>query len=604
MTSVARSPYRAEVGWSGYATGLFTIGTSLIGGPDTLGSGLYSEAFTGLYDNVSADLDRITISRGRDDTLANMVAGEASIFLRDPNGFYSPQSPTSPLAATMEDRLHPARISAKTAPPLPYYQPLFYGYAKRIVWEPQGRRGITQIELVDLFYWLERARPKIAATGTTTTGAAIGKVLDAIGWPTTAALRDLDVGDTIPDFSADGSVTGLDLIAGLLEAERGVFYIGPSGIPAYESRHARTLRAASTVAIQNVMTRAQPSVDFGLIRNSVSVIRTQTAFEAFVTDPASILKVGPADLAAISTPYLSSDAQATALATWLLSQVKQPRSPMRSLTIDNREAALKAAMLFANLVDRWTVQEGRGGTNGDYFIEHLAHTIEFGRGTRHSLALLLSEATGVAAFQIGVSRLVAIVTNFLTNPSLELDLASWNTWFSTITRGLKGQGGFTDHEPVFGEYMGRCTYTGGGTEYSADQDGLISGATAGRVFTFTNYVYCSAANVGKNLDMKLREAGGAAGTAQTIVSNALVAGWQRLAVTRTIVQNDRTSLKCLIERNGGLVTGEWFDFDGAQLEESPTANVYVDGSLPGCSWTGTPHASTSRKVLGGDVLVY
>lgn len=601
MASVYRSPYRVEVSWTSATLGLFTIGTSLIGSTDTLGSAPYLEFFGGEYDDVSDDVARATFSRGRGDTLTEMDAGEASVFLRDPTGFYSPQNPASPLATTIDDRLHPARISAKTPPPLPYFTPLFYGYVKRIVWEPQGKRGVTQLELVDFFYWLARVFPVIASTGPTTTGGAIGLILDAAGWPTASSLRNLDVGDSIPDFSATGAASGLDLIAGLLEAERGVFFIGPDGIPNYESRHARTLRTTPSRTITNVMTRVAPSADLGLIRNRVRVKRTQTSYVATASDVASSRKVGWSDLAQIDTPYLSADSQADALAAWLLSQVKQPRSPVRGLTIDNREQALYEAMIFANLVDRWTVQEAKGGTGGDYYVERLAHSIDFTAKGRHTLELLLSEASGVQAFQIGVSRLAAVLTNLLTNPSLETDLTNW---FVTNSVNSRLVGTIEDHVAWSGEFFGRCYAIGLPAAYSTASLLALIGATAGRIFTFAPYVWVPVSSAGKNLNVYLLEAGGASGSDWTMTSYALVAGWQRLTVTRTIAQNDRTSLYGLIERSVAIDAGEYFDWDAAQLEELAVASAYFDGSSPGAAWTGTPHASTSTKIVGGDVLVY
>ena len=87
------------------------------------------------------------------------------------------------------------------------------------------------------------ARPIIAATGPTTTGAAIGIILDSVGW-TEPGMRSLDVGDAIPDFSADGTKTALELIEELLVAERGILFVNGSGVVVYRSRNARASQAS------------------------------------------------------------------------------------------------------------------------------------------------------------------------------------------------------------------------------------------------------------------------------------------------------------------------------------------------------------------------
>lgn len=404
MTSVAKAAIKAEIEWASSAAGILTVAVDdadVTGGviaandadlaAGVIPTGDWTATFGGVYDNVSARVRRASVSRGRNSRLDEMSAGSGTLDLRDHTGIFNPANPTSPLAGAIESRLHPARLTWIVGG---IETPLFSGWARHIAWEPTGRRGVAQIELVDLFYWIEGSFPTIVATGPTTTGAAIGLLLDAISWLEPEA-RSLDVGDSIPDFVADGSRSALSLIGELLEAERGVFYISAGGVATYEDRHARASRSSSGT-IADRMSRIVGSVDFDLVYNRVLVERTQTSYVAEAIDSASrspATGVGPSDLPKITTPYLESDAQAENLADWILPIVVSPKPPIRSLRIDHRDADLLTQIVTRELVDRVTIQEGEGGTDGDYHVERMEIRIEAQPVRKISADWLLSQAS-------------------------------------------------------------------------------------------------------------------------------------------------------------------------------------------------------------------
>lgn len=399
MAAVARASYNCYVSWLAYNLGLFTIGTSTLSGTDVFGTSPLDSTFNGTYDNVSTRLADATVSRGRDNNLDVLLAGNANIDLRDPTGIYNPENTAGPLYGQLEDRLHPVKLTATYAGTT---YGLFYGWVRKFHWQPQGRRGITQLECVDLFYWLDRARPVIASTGATTTGAAIGKILDAVG-ATDPGMRNLSVGDNIPDFSADGSKSGLELIRALLDAERGLFYIDGSGVATYVSRIAR-ITAASLATIADKMSDLQPGVDTDQAYTRITVVRTQSGYKAIAYDSVGVSKWGYNDLPEIDTAYLLSDAQTDQLSIWVLNQNLSARPPVRDFQLDNREAALLTQLLARKLVDRVTVTDSRGGNNGDFYIDRADHSIN-GRSGRHACRWLLSKRSGPAPFVIGTSTL-------------------------------------------------------------------------------------------------------------------------------------------------------------------------------------------------------
>lgn len=425
MARVARAVYQLQVAWNAYSAGLLSFDNSTFGGTDVFGVTPLDVSFGGTYDDVSTRLRRATWGRGRDDNLATMLAGDAMFELRDPGwtdgggwhpGLYNPNNPASPLYGQLEDRLHPVRWTAQLAGTT---YGLFAGWGRRFAWEPQGRRGILQLECVDLFYWLERARPVISsagsltaavygvgvygdsaygsATGVWTTGSAIAAILDAVGL-TDPAMRDLDAGDVIPDFYADGSLNGLELIEKLLEAERGVFFVSGTGKATYRSRLSR-LTKTSAWTLADRMIGAAPALDFDQAKTRVTVRRVNglgdVTYTAIAVSSAPFVgKIGVSDLPTIDTYYLSSNAQADALAAWVLAQVQTPRAPLYDFTIDNRESDLLAQILSRELIDKITATEVSGGTSGAYHIDRMNHTYEGGPDDgRHSVDWLLSKAS-------------------------------------------------------------------------------------------------------------------------------------------------------------------------------------------------------------------
>lgn len=390
MTSVSRATLEVYVEWGSFAAGSLAIATNdadaTVGSIATddadIAAGVlqaddWTASFAGAYDNVSARVATATIERGRDDLFTEMLAGTANLSLRDPDGIFNHANALSPLYGLIDDRLHPVLIKLTRAG---VTRARFYGLTRRVTWQPTGRKGTASIECVDLFYYLQRARPVIAATGATTTGAAIALILNAIQWIDPSA-RVLATGDPIPDFSADGSRTALELIGELLEAERGVFYVDGTGRAIYEDRYARELRPVETTIVDR-MTHLAPEVDFDLIRNRVRVTRLDAAgveiYTAEAVDADSVSRFGYSDFPEIQTTYLASNAAADALAAGILPLVVLPSSPIREFTVDGRDPDLLDAILDLDLLDRFQLQELEGGTVAGVHVERFKITVTGG----------------------------------------------------------------------------------------------------------------------------------------------------------------------------------------------------------------------------------
>jgi hypothetical protein len=188
------------------------------------------------------------------------------------------------------------------------------------------------------------------------------------------------------------------------------------------------------------------------------------------------------------------------------------------------------------------------------------------------------------AVQIGEAT-----TNVVTNPSFETGVAYW-TWYNTAATRSSA-------DSYVGEYCAVLESDTVGNPYIYNAGTGLT-VSAGTTWTFTAWVKAGTSSaVGKTVQINLREAGGAAGAATTTTSATLTDEWQRVAVTRTIVEADRTAINHWIYM-ANVTAGPKMLVDAVQLEQKAYATPYCDGSMGnGHSWSGTAHASTSSRTV-------
>jgi len=395
--------YAFEVAWGGSVEGVFRIGVSTVGGTDTI-SGWPADAG---FESVTDDTVGFYTQRGRSDDQAQLMAGTATIRLRDQSGKFNPSNTGSSLSPNVV----PFKAVRITATFSGTEYPLFYGFITSIDSDPSPQAPFATLECADLFAWLTQRSPTIASTGTTTTGAAIGSVLDEISWPNT--LRDLGTGDTIDDFSADGTATSLELIRELLEAEMGTFYIASDGKATFKDRNARFQSSASSSSIdgasETLMTfQSTNMVD--TIFNSATVTRTGgTAQTASDTDSKNTF--GQRDLGALTTPYVADDAAALSRAKLRVLKFKDPKTP--AVAGMESSSSTTAAMLARELGDRVTITEPFGNTDKQYWVEAIEHTSEAHAGAQRHLTQWRLSETPTSAAQIPVIINVTGVGNYI-----------------------------------------------------------------------------------------------------------------------------------------------------------------------------------------------
>ncbi|MFH0900680.1 MAG: hypothetical protein V2A73_08640 [Pseudomonadota bacterium] len=358
--------YSVEVAWSGRLTGVFTIGTSTIGGTDLIGG-----TFGGnVFDTITDDVREVHITRGRQSDMEYTTQGKCTLRLKDSNGTYNPENAGSSLANYL-DVMKPVRVRA-------VYDgttyDLFNGYISSIEHEPGRGAQVSTIEAVDFFEWLQMSKPTIATQTNKTVSYLIGLILDAVGL-TSSHMRNLSTShNTVPSWTADGSATALSLIEGLLEIDRGVFYVAKDGRATYVD-HGTLYSSAVLATITGAEVGSlRARIDKDQVINGQTVTRTGGVAQTY-TDATSRRLRGYREGSSIESAYLATDSQALILAKWLVNLLKQPRGTPRRVRLSNKDATNLEQILARELGDVVAIDESVGGTDVTGHTWQIEHNI-------------------------------------------------------------------------------------------------------------------------------------------------------------------------------------------------------------------------------------
>lgn len=376
---IAGTPW-VKVAWSGQLTGVITVGSYVVGSTDVVGGTFGYNVF----DDISSDVYSVTIRRGRTSDRGAMTMGTADLVLLDETGKYNPKN----AASTLYDYLKPRRPLKITETYSGTEYGLHYGFTDDIRHDPVAKK--SYIKTVDLFDRLARHKPTIAATGATNVGAAIGLVLDARGW-TVPGMRALDTGHAIPNFEADASKAGSQYITDLLAADLGTFFVDGDGITTYHSLSRRYARGSVVAAWTAAMVGgAQPGTSGRRIVNYQSVTRTG-GVEQIAQDTDSQHEYDIGEGSAVSSGYLSSDAQALDCGKWLVTVGKDPLNPTNQLVMVNADEDRLLQILGRDIGDYVSAVVDNDGNTVSGWIDGLE--IQLGPGDHHRATYYLTEKT-------------------------------------------------------------------------------------------------------------------------------------------------------------------------------------------------------------------
>lgn len=366
------------------AAGIFILGESVLGGPDVLGTVSWVE--------VTDDVRSLTYTGGFSDDTSGAAPGTSRLVLDNSGGSYDPtvaESPVSlaeaypatdrypstgdypmpapvvgPTEASQVDVGKPVRVSFTWADGT---YAAFTHRVKRIILDA-GYDPTVTFECVDGLEALGRAPigeladPAFAGD---TADQRITRILDLAQWPT--GMRSLETGlMTLAETTLGGQA--LPLAQEVADTEQGHLFIDPEGRVVFHNRThiytaARSLTVQATVTDQggaNVeAVELTVTKDWDRIYNQASVTRTGGVEQVYV-DAASVAKYGPLQYPGQVGTLAPSDADAYALASWLVSQYATPRTEVRQVVIDATAQGMWATLLPLRLFDRIRVVRDYG----------------------------------------------------------------------------------------------------------------------------------------------------------------------------------------------------------------------------------------------------
>lgn len=169
--------------------------------------------------------------------------------------------------------------------------------------------------------------------------------------------------------------------------------------------------------------------------------------------------------------------------------------------------------------------------------------------------------------------------NLITNPSFETDMSSWNQYGGNPAASLAQSTDYAYVGTKSAKIINAPAASGGG--YHGGMQYNFGALIVGRQYTVSAYVRGVAG--GENVNIYI----GQSDNPQQ--SFTMSNGWSRISLTFTHLGTGSD-----VYIRSGTANATWYA-DAVQLELGGSATPYFDGSMLGCGWEGTAHASVSAS---------
>ena len=205
---------------------------------------------TAVIVDVSSQVDRVEIARGRNAQADQFQTGTLSLRIVDQNGDFNPMNTSGPYYGLL-DPMRKVTISGTSA--VGTY-PMFSGYIT-------GYSTTTPLNAVDVVYTtitaVDAFRLASMAQISTVTGATAGdlsgtrinQLLDQISWP--SSMRDIDAGLTTMQADPGTARTSLAAMQTVELSEYGALYIDAVGSFVFQDRNLTASSVAATPTVFN-----------------------------------------------------------------------------------------------------------------------------------------------------------------------------------------------------------------------------------------------------------------------------------------------------------------------------------------------------------------
>jgi len=332
MTLPCQPVVRLRLGTGASFGNVLVLGDAING---ILGTNILGTSTVQVVD-ISDDVDRISIRRGRDRIFEQYTPGQATISWWDFTGDWNPDNASGPYYG----QILPMRQVKVTTTYQGTEYALCSGFISSWDWEwPKGTDfARVTITANDGFRLLALSNVD-SVTGASTgdlPGARINQILDMIDWP--ADMREIDTGTQELQNDPGGLRSVLGAIQTVESTELGAFYMDPNGNARFKSRSTISQEASGT------------AIDFSDTGAGIRYQELDVAFDE--TELSNVVSVtnhgGTAQIASDATSIADyftrtytetqllgrNNAQALNIANLILNYRKTPRIRIESITLD------------------------------------------------------------------------------------------------------------------------------------------------------------------------------------------------------------------------------------------------------------------------------
>lgn len=370
---------------AGGTTNFFTLDDSVKGVLDNV---TYTLGGPFSLVDVTQYVRAINISRGRSRVIDRTQAGGASIVLDNRARLFDPTAGTavSPYANSIVPR--------KNVTITHLDQPIFTGLVDdwNIDFEVSGDSTTTAI-CADGFLQLGQVTMGTATRTAQASGARVEAVLNEAAWPTSS--RDIDAG--VANLQADtpaANTNVVDYIQTVTDTEFGAFYMSRAGLATFQDRNTVQNFTSTTLLGGTGIPISGLSIDYGSesLANEITLTRLNGG-TASAVGTASQTAYGISELSKTGLLF-STDGQLSDLASYLLSQYKDPKLRISEVTVlmDGLSEAQRGTVAALDVTSPLTVTVSPSvGSAITQFavVDRIAHSITPGR---HVVTLFMSQA--------------------------------------------------------------------------------------------------------------------------------------------------------------------------------------------------------------------
>lgn len=333
--------------------------------------------------DISPDVLRVSIRRGRNRLLNKFEAGTAIVEVKDDTGNWNPANTNS----AYYPNLVPLRKIQIYADYLGIRYILFTGYINS--YDLQFVRGIEStdkvvLNCVDAFKLFQNATIDTvpAAAAGDLSGTRVNDLLDLNTWP--SDLRDINVGNSTLQDDPGGSRTLLAAIQTVEQSEFGAFFMDAEGRATFYDRDTVSQYADavpyefSDDGTQLPYAAIDLAFDDALVVNDVTIQRLNgTAQNVFDQDSIDKYYIHSGSRTGI---LVQTDAEALEQANMILNARKETQVRVDSMTLnlvdDNSQLVIAGLdMELFNLVNVSKIMPGNTSITREVFVQGLNHDI-------------------------------------------------------------------------------------------------------------------------------------------------------------------------------------------------------------------------------------